>query len=79
MMTPRGRIVGLGLALALPLLAGCHMPNRQVDSSRYDNSAIRDDVRKQEIQRQLDESSRMAADAARAQMAAQAAAQSFRH
>jgi len=71
-------MTGLGLVFILPLLTGCHMPARQADGSDPHNSAIREDVRRQDLQRQMDES-RMAGDAMRAQMAAQAAAQSFRH
>ena len=74
----RARMTGLGLALILPLLAGCHMPARQADSDRQDGSTIRNAAREQELQRQMDQN-RVAAESMRAQMAAQAAAQSFRH
>jgi hypothetical protein len=78
MTTRCARMTGLALALILPLLAGCHMPARQADSDRQDSSTVRDAARQQELQRQMDQN-RAAAESMRAQMAAQAAAQSFRH
>jgi antitoxin component of RelBE/YafQ-DinJ toxin-antitoxin module len=58
------------LVLVMPLLTACHRPgDLPVDTSLQDNSAIREEVRQQEIQREMEQAQR-AADMQRAQQMA---------
>lgn len=53
-------------AMVLPLLTACNKP--PVDTSLQDNSSIREDARRDEIQREMEQAQR-AAQAQRAQQA----------